>query len=89
MSGRATRVESDGRKRVVPLGPCPWLPGWEITHDHSDQRDPYVMIRQGEGADTVNAISCPIHDTHKIVPTMVDVRPLRRQGRAAWCSDCA
>ncbi|MFF9013819.1 hypothetical protein ACF09C_12750 [Streptomyces sp. NPDC014870] len=89
MSTRPTRIESDGRKRVIPLGSCPWLPDWDITHDHSGQRDPYVMIRKGEGADTVNAISCPIHHTHTIVPTMIDVRPLRRQGRGAWCTGCA
>ncbi|MFJ9815026.1 hypothetical protein ACIRU3_07090 [Streptomyces sp. NPDC101151] len=86
---RPTRIEADGRKRVVPLGPCPWLPGWEITHDHSTQRDPYIMIRKGTGADTVNAITCPIHHTHTVVPHMIAVRPLRRQGRAAWCSDCS
>ncbi|MFI9047288.1 hypothetical protein [Streptomyces sp. NPDC053427] len=86
---RETRIESDGVRRIVPLGPCPWLPGWEMVYDHAAARDPHAMIRKGEGAATVYAITCPHHATHTVVPTLNAERDVRRQGRGAWCADCA
>ena len=88
MARNPKRQESDGRWRKVPDGPCAWLPGWEIVYDHSDSNDPHAIVRQGEGAATVYALTCPQHATHTTIPTLIAEREIRRRGRAAWCQDC-